>query len=134
MTDPRDSDAALLEKSGRRAEAEALARPQRRQLDPLQEMMGLPPPIWLNTAEQKKPDGICVLYSGPNRCRAKATHWAWIGCTLGEHIDKSAVCKQHSEVMAGYPTLHCMRCWEALREVSDAKIIKIEEMEHDDSE
>lgn len=27
MTDPRDSDAALLAKSGRRAEAELLARP-----------------------------------------------------------------------------------------------------------
>lgn len=132
MTDPRDSDAALLAKSGRRAEAELLARPVRHAVDPLQEMMGCPPPVWLNDNGDKAPDGRCVVYSGPNRCTAGATHWAWIGCTLGEHLDKSAVCGPHGEAMAGYPTLHCKRCWDALRAVSDATIIKIERIGPDE--
>lgn len=129
MTDPRDTDAALLAQSGRRAEAARLARPRKRELDPVQELIGLPPPVWLNDAGSKQPDGRCVLYSGEYRCPHPATHWVWIGCTLGEHLDKSATCGKHAENIRNYPVLHCKRCWDALREISDALIIKIELMD-----
>ena len=134
MTHQLDADEALLARSGRAAQAAELARPVRRKIDPLQEAMGLPNPVWLNAIENKTPDGRCVLYSGPNRCSATATHWAWIGCTVGEHLDKSGVCERHAEAMSKYPTLHCERCWNAVREISDARIIKIEAINDDDDQ
>lgn len=129
--DPRDSDAALLRKSGRRAEAELLARPVRRAVDPIQEMMGCPTPVWLNGSGDKLRDGRCAGFSGTTRCSATATHTVWIGCTVGEHLDKSEVCEGHAAAMPNLPTLHCKRCWDVLREVSDATIIKIERIDSD---
>jgi hypothetical protein len=135
VTDPRDADAALLEKSGRAAMAAELARPRRRQVDTLQEMMGPPAPVWLNTDGSKKPDGICVVYAGPNRCRATARMWVWIGCTVGEHLDRSATCRKHAEdIERGGHTYSCKRCWDAVREVSMAKVIKIEDIDDDDND
>lgn len=129
MTDLRDADAQLLKTAGRRADAAALAQRSRTPLDPLQAAMGIPYPVWENATASKLPDGRCVLFSGQARCAATATHWAWIGCTIGEHLDKSGVCERHAEQMTGYPVLHCRRCWEATGEISDARVIKIERIE-----
>lgn len=126
------SDEKLLASSGRRAKALELASPRKRAADPLQAMMGCPAPVWLNEQPNKHPDGICVLFSGTTRCSASASHWAWIGCTIGEHLDKSGVCGKHAEAMGRYPALHCERCWNATGEVSDAKIIRIERIDDDD--
>jgi hypothetical protein len=134
VTDRRDADTALLARSGRAAEAAALARPERPPADPIQELLGCPSPVWENAEGSKLADGICVLFSGANRCRAGATHRAWIGCTSGEHLDKSEVCERHSREMLKLPRLHCKRCWNALRVVSDATIIKIEAINDDDAQ
>jgi hypothetical protein len=134
VSDQRSADEALLRQSGRAAEAAALARPQKRALDPVQAMMGLPPPVWMNDTGNKAPDGRCVLYSGSSRCQATATHRAWIGCTTGEHLDRSDVCAPHAAQMPDLPTLHCKRCWDAMSIISDARIIKIEEIGDDDDD
>jgi hypothetical protein len=135
MTDLRDSDAALLAKSGRMAEAAALARPVRRELDPLQKMMGLPSPVWENAATSKLTDDHCVIFNGDRRCPGLATHLAWIGCTVGEHLDKSSVCAAHAGMLGRNQTVYrCRRCWDAVRAVSDARIIKIEAIDDGDTE
>lgn len=130
------ADEALLSRSARAAEAAELAAVRRGPVDPIQEMIGCPPPIWLNDLSEtgRSHDGICVVFGGAERCRAAITHWAWIGCTVGEHLDRSGVCELHSRRMVQLPTLHCKRCWNALRVVSDATIIKIEEINDDDAE
>lgn len=120
------ADADLLSSHGRTADAARLARPARSTADPLQARMGCPPPIWMNSERNKRQDGGCVFFSGDRRCPATATHWAWIGCTIGEHLDKSGVCESHSQAMARLPVLHCQRCWDAIGQVSDAQIIEIE--------
>jgi hypothetical protein len=130
MTDLRDADEALLARAGRAAEAAALARPQRARTDPLQEMMGLPGPVWENQPESKLADGQCVIFHGSRRCPHPATHWMWIGCTGGEHLDRSGVCEGHA-MMCGRDTTtyRCRRCWDAVRAISGAKVIKVEEID-----
>jgi hypothetical protein len=129
-----EADERLLASAGRAAEAAALAARNPVQLDPLQQMMGLPGPVWLNASGERLPDGVCVFISGTARCQHKATHWAWIGCTVGEHLDKSGLCERHARDVLGYPALHCQRCWNAMRIISDARFIRIEEMDDDDAE
>lgn len=133
MTDPRDTDAVLLRSSGRKAEAAALAVRNKVRLDPLQEMMGLPAPVWENQPDSKVTDGQCVIFSGPVRCRGDASHRVWIGCTTGEHLDYSDVCGAHAlhlEAWKGH--YNCRRCWDALNVISKAQVIKIERI--DDAE
>lgn len=135
MSDPRDADAALLATSGRRAQATELARVRRGPVDPIQAAMGCPPPIWLNQPGAKEPDGRCVLFSGPNRCPHPATHRVWIGCTVGEHLDKSDVCARHAhDVPNTLPQLNCGRCWDALGQVVKAQVIKVEAINDDDDD
>jgi hypothetical protein len=111
---------------GRHEDALALARRVPNAIDPLQAIMGCPPPVWMNTGERKHEDGICVYYSGTRRCEKPATHWAWIGCTTGEHLDKSGTCEAHMLQVANLALLNCLRCWEALRILSKAHLIKTE--------
>lgn len=114
--------------SGRAADAARLAQRERAPADPLQAMMGCPPPVWMNRDTQKRGDGRCVRYTGSGaRCSARATHLVWIGCTTGEHLDKSAMCGPHAEALAHWKALHCLRCWDALGIISDARVIKIEQ-------
>lgn len=130
MTDPRDTDQQLMQRSGRKAEAMALAQRKRVQLDPLQEMMGLPAPVWENQPESKASDGRCVIFSGAQRCGTAATHRAWIGCTVGEHLDFSDVCEAHGQMLDGSSTVYyCRRCWDAVHEISKAQVIKVERIE-----
>lgn len=111
---------------GRSADAARLAKRQPRQLDMIQRIMGLPAPQWLNNDDRKEPDGRCVMFSGAQRCGRAAEHLVWIGCTVGEHLDKSSMCAEHAGRMDASVILHCQRCWEALAIVSDARIIRIE--------
>jgi hypothetical protein len=111
---------------GRRGDAERLAERHPRKLDMMEKMFGLPAPQWLNRDDNKHPDGRCVMFSGAARCGREATHLVWIGCTVGEHLDKSSMCEEHAGRMDASVVLHCQRCWEALAIVSDARIIKVE--------
>jgi hypothetical protein len=132
LTDPRDSDDALLASSGRRAQALDLVRPRRAQ-DPLQQLMGCPAPVWENQERSKLADGRCVIFSGTARCKAGASHTAWIGCTIGEHLDHSDVCEAHAAMLGKDTTsYHCRRCFDATGEVSKAKVIKVERIDDDD--
>lgn len=128
--DLRDSDAALLAKSGRRAEAERLARPQKAVLDPIQRAMGLPSPVWENQDSSKLTDGQCSVFGGSGRCPAAAAYHVWIGCAVGEHLDCSDVCEPHGTQMAGSDGVYyCRRCWDALCVISQARVIKVERMD-----
>ena len=134
--DPRDSDAALLANSGRRAQAEELTSVRRAPLDPLQELMGCPAPVWENQDSSKLEDGGCVIFSGSSRCPDKAAYAVWIGCQVGEHLDKSGVCAGHAlYIRAREETVyHCRRCWDATGSISKARVIKIERINDDDAE
>jgi hypothetical protein len=124
-----DRDEALLATTSRRAQALELARPARQVQDPLQQLMGLPAPVWENQDSSKLTDGRCVIFSGSARCPRTAVSWAWIGCTAGEHLDKSDVCENHALMLAkDTTTYHCRRCWDAAGTISTARVIKIEEM------
>jgi hypothetical protein len=128
-----DADDRLLASSGRRAQALALARPQQAAPDPLQQLMGCPPPVWENQDRSKLTDGGCVIFSGTARCKGSAGHRAWIGCTIGEHLDHSDVCEAHAAMLAKDATAYnCRRCWDATGQVSKAKVIKIERLDDDD--
>jgi hypothetical protein len=132
LTDPRDTDDALLALPGRKAQALELARP-RRVSDPLQELMGCPAPVWENQDSSKLTDGGCTMFSGPDRCKVTATHKAWIGCTIGEHLDASDVCPAHAAHLDRWKgAYHCRRCWDATGQVSKAKVIRIERLDDDD--
>ena len=112
---------------GRKADALRLAERHPRPLDPLQRIMGLPAPQWLNNDDGRRPDGLCVMMPGLLRCAKPATHQVWIGCTTGEHLDKSSMCEAHAlDISQWKAVLHCQRCWDALAIVSDARIIRIE--------
>lgn len=133
MTDPRDSDAALLEKSGRARESAGLTTISKKTTDPLQAMMGCPAPVWENQDSSKLSDGGCVIFNGARRCGKAATHAAWIGCTVGEHLDRSDVCEAHAAMLGRDTTSYsCRRCWDAVGEVSKAKVIKVEAINDDD--
>jgi hypothetical protein len=127
-----EADERLLARSGRAAEAAELAIVERRQLDYLQEMMGLPGPQWKNAEDSRLPDGGCVFMSGSRRCERTATHWGWIGCSVGEHLDKSGLCGEHSQAVLKLPPLNCERCWNAVRAISPARFVKIERIDDDD--
>jgi len=133
--DLRDSDAALLGKSGRAAEAAELARPQRAAVDQLQAAMGCPAPVWENQDSSKLTDGGCLIFNGSTRCGRTASAWAWIGCTIGEHLDKSGVCEAHAAMLGrDRSEYNCRRCWDATGQVSKARVIKIEDMDDDDDD
>jgi hypothetical protein len=135
LTDIRDSDAALLAKSGRAAEAAALAAVEKQELDPLQRIMGLPAPVWENVYDHKLTDGRCSVFSGSSRCPGIATHRAWIGCTVGEHLDKSDVCAAHEQMLGrDHASYHCRRCWDATGAISIARVIKTEAIDDDDGD
>lgn len=122
-----EADEALLAGSGRAAEARALARPQRAPLDPLQALMGPPAPVWENQDESRLADGRCSIFNGSRRCPHPVTDLAWIGCSVGEHLDKSGVCQAHAEMLGkDTTTYYCRRCWDAVRAISAARVIKIE--------
>jgi hypothetical protein len=135
-----DSDEKLLASSGRHAQALELARPARPVTDQLQRMMGLPAPVWENQERSKVTDGRCIVFSGAARCTGIASHSAWIGCTVGEHLDKSDVCEVHaSQLLATMDTereskYSCRRCWDAVGVISKARVIRIERIDHDDDE
>jgi len=97
--------------------------------------MGCPAPVWENQDDAKLTDGGCVIFSGPARCKGNASHKAWIGCTIGEHLDASDVCEAHA-LMLGKDTTsyHCRRCFDATGEISKARVIKIERIDDDDDE
>ena len=135
MTDPRDSDAALLANSGRRAQALELARPAKKAADPLQQLMGCPAPVWENQERSKLTDGGCVIFSGSTRCKSAASHKVWIGCTIGEHLDHSSVCESHAAMLGRDTTsYHCRRCFDATGQVSKARVIRIERLDNDDDD
>jgi len=92
-------------------------------------MMGLPAPVWENQSGSKVADGRCIVFSGASRCPATASHTAWIGCTVGEHLDKSDVCESHARMLGRDTTAYsCRRCWDAAGIISKAKVIRIEEI------
>jgi hypothetical protein len=110
--------------------ARTLAKRDRAPADMLQMIVGCPPPVWMNRETDKRPDGQCTWFDGTLRCPQRATHLAWIGCTVGEHLDKSGVCATHVMHMARWKAeLHCLRCYDALGIISDARVIKTEKME-----
>jgi hypothetical protein len=125
---------ALLKRSARSAEAAALARVEREPVSGMQAAIGPPPPVWLNNVgDPKINDGRCVVYAGHNRCQASSSSWVWIGCTVGEHLDRSAACTRHAEDIARRgDTYTCKRCWDALGRAVTARVIKIEEINDDD--
>ncbi len=129
MSDPRDIDEKLLATTGRRAQALALASPDRQALDPLQQLIGLPSPVWENQDSSRLTDGQCSVFTGASRCPAAAVSMAWIGCTVGEHLDKSSVCEKHALMLGrDRSEYHCRRCWDAMNIISKAKVIRIEEI------
>lgn len=115
--------------NGRRADAQALARRVKAPADPLQNLFGCPPPVWMNRDDQKRPDGRCARYQGVTRCTAPAVQRTWIGCTAGEHLDRSDLCETHAILVGNLKVLHCQRCWDALGIISDARVIKTEPIE-----
>jgi hypothetical protein len=113
---------------GTKRDAQRLAARPVPPADPLQRLIGCPPPVWLNQDERKEQDGGCVVFSGDRRCERPAAVNVWIGCTTGEHVDKSGMCAEHAERTARM-TLHCGRCWDKTCQVSDAKVIRTEKPE-----
>lgn len=117
----------------RDAVARALARRERAPGDFLQQMMGCPPPVWMNRETDKRPDGQCTWFAGVSRCADKAAYWTWIGCTVGEHLDKSGMCEVHAlQAERWTAVLHCLRCYDALGIISDARVVKTEKLEEAD--
>lgn len=96
-------------------------------------MLGCPAPVWENQERSRLTDGGCVIFNGSTRCGAAASHRAWIGCTIGEHLDHSSVCEGHAAMLGrDRSEYHCRRCWDATGQVSKARVIKVERINDDD--